>query len=156
MAATRSAGLLLFRRQPQLQVLIGHLGGPMWSRRDEAAWSIPKGEYGPEETPLQAARREFTEELGLPVPEAELTDLGTVRQSSGKQVSIWAAEADLDLDQVVLGTFEMEWPPGSGRMQRFPELDRLAWCTPDEARPRLITAQRAFLARLAEHLDAAG
>lgn len=156
MAATRSAGLLLFRRQPQLQVLIGHLGGPMWSRREEAAWSIPKGEYGPEETPLQAARREFTEELGVPVPEAELIDLGTVRQSGGKQVSVWAAEADLDLDQVVLGTFELEWPPRSGRTQRFPELDRVAWCPPDEARPRLIAAQRAFLDRLAEHLGAAG
>lgn len=152
MAATPSAGLLLFRRQPQLQVLIGHLGGPMWSRRDEAAWSIPKGEYGPEETPLQAARREFTEELGVEVPEAELTDLGTVRQSSGKQVRVWAAEADLDLDKVVLGTFELEWPPRSGRRQRFPELDRVTWCTPDEARPRLIAAQRAFLDRLAEHL----
>jgi predicted NUDIX family NTP pyrophosphohydrolase len=156
MAATRSAGLLLFRRRPQLQVLIGHLGGPMWSRREEAAWSIPKGEYGPEETALQAARREFTEELGLPVPEAELTDLGTVTQSGGKQVSVWAIEADLDLDQVVLGTFELEWPRGSGRIRQFPELDRLAWCTPDEARPRLIAGQRAFLDRLAQQLPAGG
>jgi predicted NUDIX family NTP pyrophosphohydrolase len=153
MAATCSAGLLLFRRQPELQVLIGHLGGPMWSRRDEAAWSIPKGEYGPDETALDAARREFTEELGLPVPQAKLIDLGTVRQSGGKQVSVWAAEADLDLGQVVLGTFELEWPPRSGRIQQFPELDRLAWCTPEEARPRLIAAQRAFLDRLAEHLQ---
>lgn len=154
MAATRSAGLLLFRRQPQLQVLIGHLGGPLWSRRDEAAWSIPKGEYGPEETALQAARREFTEELGVPVPEVELTDLGTVRQSGGKQVSVWAAEADLNLDELVLGTFELEWPPRSGRIRQFPELDRLAWCSPEEARSRLIAAQRTFLDRLAEHLDA--
>jgi predicted NUDIX family NTP pyrophosphohydrolase len=137
-------------------VLIGHLGGPLWSRRDEAAWSIPKGEYGSEETPLQAARREFSEELGLPAPEAEPTDLGTVVQSGGKQVSVWAVEADLDLAQVVLGTFELEWPRGSGRIQQFPELDRLAWCAPEVARPRLIAGQRAFLDRLAEHLRAAG
>jgi len=152
MAVKRSAGILLFRRQPDLQVLIGHLGGPMWSRRDTAAWSIPKGEYGPEETALDAARREFTEELGVPVPAAELVDLGVVTQRGGKQVTAWAAEADLDLDQVVLGTFELEWPPGSGRIQRYPELDRLAWCPLDQARDRLITAQREFLDRLAERL----
>jgi len=152
MPAKRSAGILLFRRQPTLQVLIGHLGGPLWSRRDSAAWSIPKGEYGPDETPLDAARREFTEELGLPVPEAEFLELGTVKQSGGKQVTAWAAEADLDLDRVVLGTFELEWPPGSGRIQSYPELDRLAWCDPEQARDRLIAAQREFLDRLAERL----
>lgn len=152
MAAKRSAGILLFRRRPHLQVLIGHLGGPLWSRRETAAWSIPKGEYGPDETALDAARREFTEELGLPVPEAEFIELGVVLQSGGKQVTAWAAEADLDLDQVVLGTFEMEWPRGSGRLERFPELDRLAWCEPELARDRLITSQRQFLDRLAEHL----
>jgi predicted NUDIX family NTP pyrophosphohydrolase len=152
MAAKRSAGLLLFRRQPQLEVLIGHLGGPLWSRRESAAWSIPKGEYGPDETPLQAARREFTEELGLPVPEGEFLELGTVTQSGGKQVTAWAVEAEVDLDQVVLGTFELEWPRGSGRMQSFPELDRVAWCTPEQASERLITSQRQFLQRLTEHL----
>lgn len=152
MAAKQSAGILLFRRRPQLQVLIGHLGGPLWSRRETAAWSIPKGEYGPEETALHAARREFTEELGLPAPEAELIELGVVRQSGGKQVTAWAAEADLDLDQVVLGTFELEWPRGSGRIECFPEMDRLAWCEPEVARDRLITSQRQFLDRLAEHL----
>lgn len=152
MAAKRSAGILLFRRQPHLQVLIGHLGGPLWSRRDTAAWSIPKGEYGPDETALDAARREFTEELGLPVPAAEFLDLGTVTQGGGKQVRAWAAEADLDLDQVVLGTFELEWPPRSGRLQSYPELDRLAWCEPELARDRLVAAQREFLDRLAERL----
>ena len=152
MPAKRSAGILLFRRRPDLQVLIGHLGGPLWSRRDSAAWSIPKGEYGPDETPLQAARREFAEELGVPVPEAELIELGDVRQSGGKQVTAWAAEADLDLDQLVLGTFELEWPPRSGRVQQFPELDRVEWCEPELARDRLIASQRQFLDRLAEHL----
>ncbi|HEX8096231.1 NUDIX domain-containing protein [Jatrophihabitans sp.] len=152
MPAKRSAGILLFRRQPHLQVLIGHLGGPLWSRRDTAAWSIPKGEYGPEETPLDAARREFTEELGLPVPAVEFLDLGTVKQSGGKQVTAWAAEADLDLDRVVLGTFELEWPPGSGRFQRYPELDRVAWFDPEQARDRLIAAQREFLDRLVDRL----
>ncbi len=152
MAAKRSAGILLFRRQPHLQVLIGHLGGPLWSRRETAAWSIPKGEYGPQESALHAARREFTEELGLPAPEVELIELGVVRQSGGKQVTAWAAEADLDLDQVVLGTFELEWPRGSGRIERFPELDRLAWCEPELAAERLITSQRQFLDRLADHL----
>jgi predicted NUDIX family NTP pyrophosphohydrolase len=152
MAAKRSAGILLFRRQPDLQVLIGHLGGPLWSRRDTAAWSIPKGEYGPDETPLDAARREFTEELGLPVPATDLLELGVVRQSGGKQVTAFAAEGDLDLDRVVLGTFELEWPPGSGKIQRYPELDRLAWFAPEQARDRLIAAQREFLDRLAERL----
>ncbi|MBV9821172.1 MAG: NUDIX domain-containing protein [Actinobacteria bacterium] len=155
MAAKRSAGLLLFRRQPQLEVLIGHLGGPLWSRRDSAAWSIPKGEYGPDESPLDAARREFTEELGLPVPEAQLIELGTVKQSGGKQVTAWAAEAEVDLDAVVLGTFELEWPPRSGRVQSFPELDRVEWCTPELATERLIASQRQFLDRLAEHLRGA-
>ncbi|HEX8767060.1 MAG TPA: NUDIX domain-containing protein [Jatrophihabitans sp.] len=152
MAAKRSAGILLFRRQPDLQVLIGHLGGPLWSRRDTAAWSIPKGEYGPDETALDAARREFTEELGLPVPEAEPLELGTVKQSGGKQVTAFAVEADLDLDRVVLGTFELEWPPGSGRIQRYPELDRVAWFEPEQARERLIAAQREFLDRLTDRL----
>jgi predicted NUDIX family NTP pyrophosphohydrolase len=152
MAAKRSAGILLFRRQPDLQVLIGHLGGPLWSQRDAAAWSIPKGEYGPDETPLDAARREFTEELGLPVPATEFLELGVVRQSGGKQVTAFAVESDLDLNLVVLGTFELEWPPGSGQIQRYPELDRLAWFAPEEARDRLIAAQREFLDRLAERL----
>lgn len=152
MPAKRSAGILLFRRRPDLQVLIGHLGGPLWSRRDSAAWSIPKGEYGPDETPLQAARREFAEELGVPAPEAELIELGSVTQGGGKQVTAWAAEADLDLDRLVLGTFELEWPPRSGRVQQFPELDRVEWCAPELARDRLIASQRQFLDRLAEHL----
>lgn len=151
--AKRSAGILLFRRVPDCQILIGRLGGPFWQRRTERNWSIPKGECQPDETELAAARREFTEELGLPVPDVELIDLGSVVQSGGKQVRVWAGEADLELDRVVLGTFELEWPRGSGRIQQFPELAELAWCTPVEARPLLIAGQLAFLDRLADQLS---
>jgi predicted NUDIX family NTP pyrophosphohydrolase len=153
MATKRSAGLLLFRRRPELSVLIGHLGGPFWSRRETAAWSIPKGEYSADETALDAARREFTEELGLPVPEVPFLDLGTAAQSGGKQVRVWAgdaSDADLDLEQVVLGTFELEWPPKSGQLKQFPELDRVQWCELEAARERLIAGQRCFLDRLLE------
>lgn len=156
MPAKRSAGILLFRRVPECQVLIGRLGGPFWQRRTEQNWSIPKGEYLTEEAPLDAARREFAEELGLAVPEVALIDLGSVTQSGGKQVRVWAGEAEIDLDQVVLGTFELEWPRGSGRLQQFPELAEVAWWSLPEARPRLVAGQLAFLDRLADQLDAAG
>ncbi len=151
--ARRSAGILVFRRiGGSVQVLLGHLGGPFWQRRDAGAWSIPKGEYGPDEAPLTAARREFTEELGLPVPPGDLVALGEVRQSGGKLVAIWAVEGDLDPAHVVAGTFQMEWPAGSGRVQEFPELDRAAWFDLDQARPKLIAGQRIFLDRLAGQL----
>lgn len=154
MAERRSAGILLFRRSgPQLEVLIAHMGGPLWARRDEAAWSVPKGEHEPDEQPVDAARREFEEELGLAVPPGELIELGSIRQSGGKVVTVWALEGDLDVDAVVPGTFEMEWPPRSGRLERFPEVDRTAWCTTGEARARLVVAQRVFLDRLVERLD---
>ncbi|MGE4425686.1 MAG: NUDIX domain-containing protein [Solirubrobacteraceae bacterium] len=150
----RSAGLLPYRRGPDdLRVLIAHMGGPLWARRDERAWSIPKGEHGDDEDPLHAARREFVEELGLPAPDGPMVDLGEVRQGSGKWVRAWAVEADLDPDAIVPGTFEMAWPPRSGRTIVVPEVDRVAWMTVDEARPRLVAAQEAFLDRLAEHLD---
>jgi predicted NUDIX family NTP pyrophosphohydrolase len=150
--AKRSAGILLFRRVPDCQILIGRLGGPFWQRRTERNWSIPKGECLPDEPELAAARREFTEELGLPVPDVPLIDLGSITQSGGKQVRVWAGEADLDLDRVVLGTFELEWPRGSGRLQQFPELAELAWCGLAEAQPRLIAGQLAFLDRLVDQL----
>lgn len=156
MPAKRSAGILLFRRAPECQVLIGRMGGPFWQRRTEHNWSIPKGEYLADEPPLAAARREFTEELGLPVPEVPLFDLGTIRQSGGKQVQVWAGEGEIDLNRVVFGTFELEWPPGSGRRQQFPELAEVAWWSLPDARPRLVAAQLPFLDRLTDQLAGTG
>ena len=124
------------------------MGGPFWARKDIGAWSVPKGEHEPDEQPLAAARREFLEELGLPAPEGELIDLGEVRQSSGKVVTAWAVEGDLDPADVVPGTFEMEWPKGSGQLREFPEIDRVAWLDVDAARAKIVAAQRPFLDRL--------
>jgi len=144
-----SAGILLFRKANDgIEVLLGHMGGPFWARRDDGAWSIPKGEYEPPEDALGAARREFTEELGLPVPPGELIELGEATQTGGKIVTIWAVEGDLDPDAVVPGTFEMEWPPRSGRQQAFPEIDRAAWFSLDLAEQKIVSGQRPFLDRL--------
>ncbi len=152
-AGKSSAGILVFRRSNgQPEVLLGHMGGPFWSRKDAAAWSIPKGEYEPDEEPLAAARREFTEELGLPPPDGTLVDLGAARQPSGKVVTVWAVEGDLDPADVVPGTFTMEWPRGSGRIQEFPEIDRAGWFGLELARDKLVAGQRVFLDRLAERL----
>ncbi|MDT9700567.1 NUDIX domain-containing protein [Streptomyces sp. P17] len=148
-----SAGLLLFRRTGQgVEVLLGHMGGPFFARRDAGAWGVPKGEYEPEsETAWEAARREFQEELGLPPPDGDAVPLGEARQSNGKLVTVWAIEADLDPDTVTPGTFLMEWPPKSGLTEAFPELDRVAWFPLDRAREVIVKAQGAFLDRLAEH-----
>ncbi|WP_031078962.1 NUDIX domain-containing protein [Streptomyces sp. NRRL S-118] len=153
MTVKRSAGLLLFRTsQGHLEVLIAHMGGPLWASRDTGAWSVPKGEYGPDETPEAAARREFVEELGLPAPDGEKVPLGEARQANGKIVTVWAVEGDLDPAAVVPGTFTMEWPRGSGVSRDFPEVDRVAWFTPQEAAPRLVSGQQAFLERLETYL----
>ena len=153
MSVRRSAGVLLFRRTDQgVQVLLAHMGGPFWARKDTGAWSLPKGEHGPDEEPRAAARREFEEELGAPPPVDGWVDLGEVRQSGGKVVNAWAVEGDFDPDRLVPGTFELEWPKGSGRVREFPEVDRVAWFGLDEVGPRLVTSQRAFLDRLATHL----
>lgn len=133
-------------------MLLGHMGGPLWNGREKGAWSVPKGEYGDDEDAEHAARREFEEELGVPVPTADLIDLGTVRQSGGKVVTVWAMEGEIDLSAVVYGTFTMEWPRGSGLFRDFPELDAVAWLDLSTARDRIIVAQQAFLDRLADHL----
>jgi predicted NUDIX family NTP pyrophosphohydrolase len=155
MAENRSAGLLVFRRAAGgPEVLLGHMGGPFWARREAGAWTVPKGEHDPDEPAWDAARREFTEELGLPPPDGEAVPLGEVRQRGGKTVTVWAVEGDLDPADVVPGTFTLEWPRGSGRMTTFPELDRVAWLALDRAREVVVSAQTTFLDRLAEHLDA--
>jgi predicted NUDIX family NTP pyrophosphohydrolase len=131
-------------------VLLGHLGGPFWARKDGGAWSIPKGECEPGEDELTAARREFTEELGLPVPAGPLLALGSARQSGGKTVTVWAVEGDLDVTAISPGTFEMEWPPKSGKTRAFPEIDRAGWFEVDVARQKLAGGQRPFLDRVVE------
>ena len=147
----RSAGLLLFRRTDHgLEVLLGHMGGPFFARRDAGAWTLPKGEYDPEESAWEAACREFREELGMAPPGGVAVPLGEVRQTGGKTVTAWAIEADLDPASVEPGTFTMEWPPRSGRIQEFPELDRVEWIGLDRARDVIVKAQATFLDRLAE------
>jgi predicted NUDIX family NTP pyrophosphohydrolase len=144
-----SAGIVLFRRSSTgLEVLLGHMGGPYWEGKDGGAWSFPKGLLEDGEEGPAAARREFAEELGLPVPDGPLVDLGAEKQRSGKVVTLWAVEGDLDVTAVVPGTFEMEWPPRSGRTQEFPEIDRAAWFAVDAARTKLVSGQRPFLDRL--------
>jgi predicted NUDIX family NTP pyrophosphohydrolase len=151
----RSAGILLYRHGAGgPEVLLVHPGGPFWARKDEGAWSIPKGETADGEDPLECARREFAEETGSTLVPERLTELGEVRQRSGKRVVAWAAEGDLDPDAVCSNTFELEWPPRSGRMQTFPEVDRAAWFGLEEAQRRLLPAQAAFVDRLREHLAA--
>ncbi|OQD54026.1 DNA mismatch repair protein MutT [Streptomyces phaeoluteigriseus] len=152
MTARRSAGLLLFRHTADgTEVLLGHMGGPYFAKKDAGAWTVPKGEYEPDEPAWEAARREFREELGVAPPDGEAFWLGEVRQTNGKTVTAWAIEADLDPAVIDPGTFVMEWPPRSGRTREFPELDRVAWYGLDRARELIVTAQAAFLDRLAEH-----
>lgn len=138
----RSAGLLVHRPAPGgVEVLIAHMGGPFWARRDAGAWSIPKGLIDEGEDPLVAARREFAEELGLAPPPGEPVELGEFRQSGGKRVVVFALAGDLDLSGLRPGEFEMEWPRGSGRVRRFPEVDRAEWATPARARELLVRGQ---------------
>lgn len=148
-----SAGILLYRRRRgDVEVLLVHPGGPYWAKKDDGAWSLPKGEYGDRDDPLAAARREFTEELGRAVPAGRMLPLGEVTQKGGKRVSAWAVEGDLDSTVVGRSTFELEWPPRSGRVQRFPEVDRAGWFTLDAAHAKLLAAQTPFLDRIAELL----
>ena len=149
--AVTSAGLLLYRHgEGGVEVLLGHMGGPYWARKDTAAWSIPKGEHDPDELPLAAAEREFTEELGRRPPAGETSELGTVSQRGGrKQVTVFAREGDFDPEHIHPGTFDLEWPPRSGTMATFPEIDRVAWFDLDTARHKLVAAQVEFVDRLA-------
>ena len=149
----RSAGILLYRvRDGVPEALLVHPGGPYWAKKDPGAWSIPKGEHGDDEEAQACALREFEEETGTALPPGALVDLGTARLKSGKLVRAWAVEGDLDADAITSNTFEMEWPPRSGRMQNFPEVDRAGWFGLDEAREKLNPAQAVFLDRLRDLL----
>ncbi|MGI9822051.1 NUDIX domain-containing protein [Agromyces sp. Marseille-Q5079] len=148
--AETSAGILLHRRRGaasdplDVEVLLGHMGGPFWNGRDEAAWSLPKGTFT-DEAPIDAAKREFAEELGSPAPDVPYVELGVFRYTSGKTVAVFAGEADFDASSIRSNTFELEWPPRSGRRQSFPELDSAAWVPIGEARTRLVKGQRPAL-----------
>ena len=150
-----SAGLLLYRRRDRdgaivLEVLLAHMGGPFWARKDDGAWSIPKGEYVRGEDPFAAAKREFQEELGSAPPLAVYRDLGSIIQPGGKLVTAWAAEADFETAGAVSNTFELEWPPGSGQMRSFPEIDKASWFTMDVARLKLVRGQRPLIDRFVQ------
>lgn len=148
-----SAALLLYRHGGDgLEVLIAHMGGPFWARKDAGAWSIPKGEFTDDEEPLAAARREFAEEMGSPPPDGAVAPLGTVKQSGGKSVTTFAVEGDFDLDGFRSNTFELEWPRGSGRVQEFPEVDRAAWVSVAVAKEKLVKGQVPVMDALVEHL----
>jgi predicted NUDIX family NTP pyrophosphohydrolase len=148
--AKQSAGILLYRRGTRgHEVLLVHPGGPFWERKDLGAWSIPKGEYEEGEDPRACALREFEEELGSPPPDGELVELGSTKQAGGKLVTAWAAEGDLDTTRVSSNTFTLEWPPRSGVVREFPEVDRAEWFPLDEARRRINPAQAQFIDRLA-------
>ncbi len=150
--AKRSAGLLLYRlKSGQPEVLLVHPGGPYWAKKDDGAWSIPKGEYTEGEEPLAAARREFEEETGI-CPEGEAIPLGTIRQPGGKLVTAFAMEGDLDASAIRSNTFGMEWPPRSGRMQTFPEVDRAGWFGKEEAERKILRGQLPILRALWERL----
>ncbi len=155
--AASSAGILLYRRTAgELEVLLAHPGGPFWSKKDEGTWSVPKGEYEEDAVPLAAAEREFEEELGSPPPPGPRLALGELRQPSGKRVSVWAVEGDFDVEHTHSNTFQLDWPPKSGAVVDFPEVDRAAWMTLPVARTRILRGQLGFLDRLERALDDGG
>jgi predicted NUDIX family NTP pyrophosphohydrolase len=152
----RSAGILLYRLAAGgPEVLLVHPGGPFWARKDLGAWSLPKGEHGEDEDPRACARREFEEELGIALPDGPLVELGTVKQRGGKVVAAWALEGDADPAAVRSNAFALEWPPRSGVMREFPEVDRAEWFPIAEARRRIVPAQAGFLDRLVTRLGGA-
>jgi predicted NUDIX family NTP pyrophosphohydrolase len=151
---SRSAGILAFRKSNGVvEVLLVHPGGPFWRNKDLGAWSIPKGEYGPDEDPEAVARREFREELGIELTQA-VSPLGNIRQRGGKTVTAFASEADIDVTDFKSNSFEIEWPPRSGRKREFPEVDRAEWFDLASARTKINEAQRAFLDRLETIIEA--
>jgi predicted NUDIX family NTP pyrophosphohydrolase len=148
----RSAGILLYRRRGgAVEVLVVHPGGPFWAKKDDGAWGIPKGGYALGEVPLAAAKREFREETGARV-EGETIALGAFRQSAAKIVEVWAVEGEFDPANLESNTFSMEWPPRSGRVGEFPEVDRAEWFTPEEAARKILAGQRPVLEALLRHL----
>ncbi len=148
----RSAGILMYKRAGEdLLVLLVHPGGPFWAKKDLGAWSIPKGEYGDDEDPFTVAKREFGEELGGE-PQGKFWELGELVQPSRKIVTAWAVEGDFDVAGMQSNTFELEWPPKSGRKREFPEVDRAQWFSPAEARTRILPGQLEFIDRLLAHL----
>jgi len=149
-----SAGLLVFRRTPRLEVMLGHPGGPYWARKDAGVWSIPKGLVGPDGDLVAAARREFTEETSF-IAEGPLSALAPVRQKSGKIVHAFALEADFDLSQFASNSFEIEWPPRSGRRRAFPEIDRIGYFVVEEAMQKILAYQQPFIRELSERLGLA-
>ncbi len=152
-----SAGLLLYRlRAGDLEVLIGHPGGPFWAAKDAGAWSIPKGEYTQDEDPWATAQREFEEEVGLAPPAGPRFDLGAIKQPGGKVVTAFAVQGDLDVTDARSNTFELEWPRGSGRLREFPEVDQIGWFTVAQARVKLLKGQHGFLDQLTAHSSLAG
>lgn len=145
----KSAGILLYRLQNgTLQVLLVHPGGPFWKNKDAGAWSIPKGEPDEDEDPLDTALRELQEETGIPVKKSTCTPLTPVKQKAGKLILAWAMKGNLDPDQINSNTFDIEWPPKSGKTQSFPEIDRAGWFTVEEAREKINPAQAALLDEL--------
>jgi predicted NUDIX family NTP pyrophosphohydrolase len=144
----QAAGILLYRRAARgLEVLLAHPGGPLWARKDLGAWTIPKGQFGGDESALAAARREFEEEMGSPAA-GEFAELGSIKQPSGKVVYAFTAESDFDVTTVKSNLFTLEWPPKSGRTGEFPEVDRAEWFSIDEARRKILKGQEPFLDRL--------
>lgn len=151
--AKLSAGILLYRhRDRELEVFLVHPGGPFWKNKDAGAWSLPKGEYEPGEDSLAAAKREFREETGFAAPEGEYFALGEAKQAGGKLVTAWGVEGDCRAEEIRSNTFALEWPPRSGRMQQFPEVDRAEWFSLANAKIKILSGQGEFLSRLAEHL----
>jgi predicted NUDIX family NTP pyrophosphohydrolase len=146
----QTAGILVFRRRPQLEVFLVHNGGPFFAKRDNGFWTIPKGTPEGDEDLFETAQREFQEETGMPLPKGELIDMGKVRQVNNKEVTVWAVEGDLDPAKLKSNTFEMEWPPRSGQKQTFPEVDRGGWFDLKEGAVKLNAGQAELLTRLAD------